>query len=328
MRAVLVSGAGGPASLSIGEAPSPVLQPGEVMLQVIATAVNRADLMQRDGNYPPPPGASTVLGLEATGTITALADDVTGWRVGQRAMALLSGGGYAQYVAVPSGQLMPIPDGIDAVAAAAIPEVFLTAYLTLVRLAHLTRGDVALIHAGASGVGTAAIQIAHAVGAHVIATTRDESRIDMPHKLGADTIVVDDARFADQVRQMTDGHGADVVLDLIGAAYFPQNVASCARGGRIVLTGLVAGRRTEADLGTLLANNISVIGSTLRGRTLAEKTDLVRAFTEWAVPRFADGTLRPIVDRVVPLEDVASAHERVGANDAVGKVVLQVAADG
>lgn len=327
MKAVLVSGAGGPASLSIGQVPTPQIDPGDVLLQVIATAVNRADLMQRDGNYPPPPGASEILGLEASGTIAAVGDNVTGWSVGDHAMALLSGGGYAQYAAVPSGQLMPIPDGIDLVTAAAIPEVFLTAYLTLVRLAHLGSGEVALIHAGSSGVGTAAIQIAHAVGARAIATTRDPERAAAPRELGADVVVARDARFAEQVRQLTDGHGADVVLDLIGAAYFPENVASCARGGRIVLTGLVAGRRTEADLGTLLSNNISVIGSTLRGRTLRDKTDLVAAFTDWAMPRFADGTLRPIVDRVMAIADVAAAHERVGSNDAVGKVVLTVAPD-
>lgn len=324
MNAVLVSGTGGPASLSIGEAPTPQVGPGEVLLKVIATAVNRADLMQRDGNYPPPPGASEILGLEASGTIAAVADDVTGWRVGDHAMALLSGGGYAQYVAVPAAQLMPIPKGVDVVTAAAIPEVFLTAFLTLIRLAHLGPGEIALVHAGASGVGTAAIQIARAVGARAIATTRDPSRTAVPSDLGADVVVVHEARFAEQVRAMTDGHGADVVLDLIGAAYFPENVASCARGGRIVLTGLVAGRRTEADLGTLLSNNISVIGSTLRGRTLREKTDLVRAFTDWALPRFADGTLVPVVDRVLPWQEVASAHERVGANDAVGKVVLRI----
>jgi putative PIG3 family NAD(P)H quinone oxidoreductase len=327
MNAVVVSGAGGPGSLSIGQVPTPQIGPGEALLQVIATAVNRADLMQRDGNYPPPPGASEILGLEASGTIAAVGADVAGWSVGDRAMALLSGGGYAQYVAVPSGQLMPIPHGIDVVTAAAIPEVFLTAYLTLVRLAHLGPSEIALIHAGSSGVGTAAIQIAHTVGARAIATTREPARATAPRELGADVVVVADARFAEQIRTMTDGHGADVVLDLIGAAYFPENVASCARGGRIVLTGLVAGRRTEADLGTLLANNISVIGSTLRGRTLRDKTDLVRAFTEWAIPRFADGTLRPVVDRVMAIEEVAAAHERVGANDAVGKIVLAVAPD-
>jgi NADPH:quinone reductase-like Zn-dependent oxidoreductase len=194
-------------------------------------------------------------------------------------------------------------------------------------LAHLGPSEIALIHAGSSGVGTAAIQIAHTVGARAIATTREPARATAPRELGADVVVVADARFAEQIRTMTDGHGADVVLDLIGAAYFPENVASCARGGRIVLTGLVAGRRTEADLGTLLANNISVIGSTLRGRTLRDKTDLVTAFTEWAIPRFADGTLRPVVDRVMAIEEVAAAHERVGANDAVGKVVLAVAPD-
>ncbi len=281
--------------------------------------------MQRDGHYPPPPGASEILGLEASGEVVAVGDDVTDWSVGMQAMALLSGGGYAEYVAVPHGQLMPLPSGIDPVTAAAIPEVFLTAYLTMVRLAGLGEGDVALIHAASSGVGTAAIQIARAVGAAPIATTRDEARLDLPRQLGARGIVARDARFAAQVRDMTDGHGADVILDLIGAAYFAENVASCARGGRIVLTGLVAGRRAEADLGTLLSNNISVIGSTLRGRSLREKADLVAAFTAWAMPRFASGQLRPIVDRVLPLEQIAQAHELVGANAAVGKVLLTVA---
>lgn len=324
MKAVLTTGAGGPESLVIGEAPVPVIGPDEVLLRIAATAVNRADLMQRDGQYPPPPGASELLGLEASGEIAAVGANVRGWTAGDRAMALLAGGGYAEFTSVPATQLMAIPPGVDVVDAAALPEVFLTAYLTLIRLGGLGAGDIALIHAGSSGVGTAAIQIARAVGARAIATTRDESRLVVPRSLGAEGLTVTDGTFADRVRAMTDGHGADVVLDLIGAAYFADNVAGTARGGRIILTGLVAGRRTQVDLGVLLANNISVIGSTLRGRTLDEKADLVQEFTRWSEPRFAAGDLRPVIDTVMPIDEVRAAHERVAANRAVGKVVLRV----
>lgn len=324
MRAVRATGGGGPGSLAIVEIPEPLPGPGEVLLRVVATAVNRADLMQRDGHYPPPPGVTDVLGLEASGEVVRVGAGVRDVDVGDRRMALLAGGGYAEYACVPAGHLLPIPDAFTWEQAAATPEVFLTAYLTLVRLAALRPGERALIHSGASGVGLAAVQIANAVGARALATSRDARRLARATEFGGVPIVVSDGKFADAVMTATDGHGADVILDLVGAAYWPDNAACLARGGRIVLTGLVAGRRAQVDLGGLLAKNAAVIGSTLRGRTVDEKDAIVADFTKWGLPLLADGTLRPCVDSVMPLADVAQAHERLGADRAVGKIVLRI----
>lgn len=324
MRAVITTGAGGPEVLKLADVPDPAPGPGEVLIRVRATAVNRADLMQRAGNYPPPPGASDIIGLECAGEIAVLGDGVVGIEVGDRVMALLSGGGYAELVTVPVGQTMPVPDGMSWDDAAAIPEVFLTAYLTLRMLGRLRSGEVALIHSAASGVGTAAIQIAGELGARALATSRTPERLALPETLGAEGIVVTEGAFAEQVHRHTDGHGADVILDLVGAAYWAQNVASLARGGRIILTGLVGGRRAEADLGALLALQASVIGSTLRGRTTDEKAAIVAEFAAWALPRFAHGKLRPIVHTALDLTQVADAHVLVGSDQAVGKVVLRV----
>ncbi len=321
MRAVVAPEPGGPEALRLVQRPTPVPADGEVLVRVHATAVNRADLMQARGQYPPPSGVTDILGLEVAGYV-ADPNGTSRWSVDDRVMAVVPGGGYAEAVCVPAAQLMAVPDGMDLASAAACPEVFVTAHLALVQLGGLRAGETALVHSAASGVGTAGVQIAREIGARVIATSRHRTRLETAVALGAEPVVVTDGSFASQVREMTDGRGADVILDLVGAAYWRDNVAAIARRGRLVLIGMVGGRRTELDLGALFAANATVIASTLRNRPLDEKTEIIRGFADWGLPRLAEGRLRPIVDRVMALEDVAEAHRIVGTDRAVGKVVL------
>jgi putative PIG3 family NAD(P)H quinone oxidoreductase len=324
MKAVVVGPGGRPQDMRIEEVPDPQAGPGEVLLDVAATAVNRADLLQRRGRYPPPAGESDILGLEAAGTVGAVGPGVSGWAVGDRVMALLAGGGYAERVAVPARQLMPVPDGMELTDAAAIPEAFLTAWLSLRDLTHVREGEVLLIHAAASGVGTAAIQIGRELGARVFGTTRTAAKAEAIRRLGGEAVHAPDGRFAETLRAATGGHGVDVVLDLVGAALWAETLRSLAVGSRVSVVGLVGGSRIDVDLAAMMSLQAQIHVTSLRRRTHDQKAALVAGFHEWASPRLADGRLTPVVHEVMPLAEVSAAHGLLEDDATAGKVVLRV----
>ncbi|MGC5660410.1 NAD(P)H-quinone oxidoreductase [Micromonospora sp. WMMD723] len=322
MHAITIPEPGGPDALVWAEVPDPEPGAGEVVVEVTASAVNRADLLQRQGQYPPPSGAPAYPGLECSGVIGALGAGVTGWAVGQPVCALLAGGGYAERVAVPAGQLLPVPAGVDPVDAAALPEVACTVWSNLIRVAHLGRGETLLVHGGGSGIGTFAVQFGAALGATVVATARS-AKHDRLRELGAaHTVDYREQDFVAEVRRVTDGRGADVILDIMGASYLGRNVAALADGGRLVVIGMQGGRKAELDLGALLAKRASVAATALRSRPLADKADIVRGVREQVWPLVEAGAVRPIVDRRLPMRDAAQAHRLVESSDHVGKVLL------
>ncbi|PZM94596.1 MAG: NADPH:quinone oxidoreductase [Actinobacteria bacterium] len=322
MRAIMIPEPGGPEALVWTEVPDPEPGPDEVVIDVVATAVNRADLLQRQGFYPPPPGAPPYPGLECAGVISAVGRDVTGYRVGDEVCALLAGGGYAEKVAVPAGQLLPIPEGVSLVDAAALPEVACTVWSNVVQLAKLTKGETLLVHGGGSGIGTFAIQLGAALGATVITTAR-AAKHERLRELGAHhTIDYTSQDFVEETKRIAGG--ADVILDIIGGAYLPQNVSALATGGRLVVIGLQRGRKGELDLNKLLAKRASVHGTTLRARPVAEKAEIVRGVREQVWPLIASGTIRPVIDRRLPITQAAEAHRIVDASEHFGKVLLTV----
>ncbi|HXZ85353.1 MAG TPA: NAD(P)H-quinone oxidoreductase [Myxococcota bacterium] len=325
MKAIQVVGEGKAARLVLGEAPKPELRAGEVRIAVAASAVNRADLMQRRGLYPPPPGASPILGLECAGVVAELAPGVTGFARGDRVMALLGGGGYAEEVCVDAGSVMPVPKHLSLVEAAGIPEVFLTCHLNLFQLGAAPAGGWALVHGGGSGIGTAAIQLLRASGVRAIVTAGSAEKCARCLELGADAALdYTQGEFAPAVLEKTGGAGVDVALDSIGAPYLAQHLACLRVGGRLVLIGLMGGARAEINLGLVVAKRLSIIGSTLRARPLAEKAEIVRGFLARFGAQLESGQLRPIVDRVLPLAEAQAAHDHVEASAHFGKVVLQV----
>jgi putative PIG3 family NAD(P)H quinone oxidoreductase len=326
MRAVTLSGSGGPEVLGWGEVPDPVLRPGEVLVDVVATAVNRADLLQRAGAYPPPPGASEILGLECSGVVSEVGEGVTGWSVGDEVCALLSGGGYAERVAVPAGQLLPRPAGVELATAAALPEVVCTVWSNVFMLAGLRRGDTFLVHGGSSGIGTMAIQLAARAGARVFTTAGTQAKLDVCRELGAEVGVnYRDEDFVERVMEETDGAGVDVVLDNMGAKYLARNVDVLATGGRLVCIGMQGGTRAELDLGKLMRKRASVHATTLRARPATgpgSKAEIVAAVRHDVWPDVERGVVRPIVDRRLPMSRAAEAHRVVDASEHVGKVLL------
>ena len=325
MQAIVIEEPGDENVLQIGTAPDPVLGPGQVRIAVAASALNRADLLQRQGMYPPPPGASPILGLECSGVIAELGEGVSGWSVGDRAMALLAGGGYAEQVVVDAGSCMPVPAGLDLVEAAGLPEVCLTVFLNVFQLGGLETGGWLLVHGGGSGIGTAAIQMAREAGARVVVTAGSDKKCARCRELGADVAVnYREADFAEAVAEATGGAGVDVILDSIGGPYLERNLSSLAVGGRLVLIGLMGGAKAEIPLGALLMKRLHVMGSTLRARPESEKADLARAFVARFGKALESGALRPIIHEVLPLAEAAEGHRRMKASAHFGKILLKV----
>ena len=323
MRAVTVPTPGGPDSLVVADVPAPTAGPGEVVIDVVAAGVNRADILQRVGFYPPPPGAPAYLGLECSGRIAALGDGVSGWRVGDEVCALLAGGGYAAQMTVPAGSVLPAPAGVDLVDAAALPEVACTVWSNVFLTAALQPGQTLLVHGGSSGIGTMAIQLARAVGARVAVTAGTADKLEVCRELGAEILVnYREQDFVEVLREQTDGHGADVILDNMGAKYLARNVSALADYGRLVVIGLQGGVKGELDLGLLLRKKGAVIATSLRSRSDAEKAAIVAAVREHVWPLVKAGTVRPIVHGRWPLAEAAEAHRVMEASTHVGKLLL------
>ncbi len=316
---------GGPEVLTWADVPGPVPGVGEVLINVVATAVNRADIMQRAGHYPPPPGAPAWPGLECSGHVAEVGDGVRDWSVGDAVCALLSGGGYAERVVVPAGQLLPVPASVSTVDAAALPEVCCTVWSNVFQTANLQAGEAFVVHGGGSGIGTMAIQLATQRGARVFCTAGSDAKLARCRELGAEVAInyrSDD--FVAVVRESTDGHGADVILDNMGALYLQRNVDALATGGRLIVIGLQGGRRGELDLGMLLAKRASVTATALRSRAAGEKAQIVSAVRDNVWPMIESGAVQPVIDRRLPLREAAEAHRVVEAGEHVGKVLLVV----
>ncbi len=325
MHAIVVESA---ERLSWQEVPDVAPKAGEVLVKVSAAGVNRADLLQAAGNYPPPPGASEILGLEVSGTIAEVGEGVDEWAIGQPVCALLAGGGYAEFVAVPSGQVMPGPETVELHHAAALPEVACTVWSNLVMTAGLAAGQVVLIHGGASGIGTHAIQVARALDSRVAVTAGSTSKLDLCSELGAEILINHrDEDFVERVREATNGSGADVILDIIGAAYLDRNVDALANDGRVVVIGMQGGVKGELNLGKLLGKRAGVIATALRSRPVqgkSSKTEVVAEVVDNVWPMLADGRVRPIIGAEFPIDQAAAAHEMLNAGEVAGKVLLRV----
>ena len=325
MIAIEIEQPGGPEMLRAVERPTPQPGPGEVLVRVEAAGVNRPDMMQRLGKYPPPPGASDIPGLEIAGTVEALGEGVTTLRVGDRVCALVAGGGYAQYCAAPAVQCLRIPEGLDSVRAAAIPETFFTVWTNLFQRGGLRAGERVLVHGGTSGIGTVAIQLAHAFGAIVFATAGSPEKCAACRELGA-TVAINykEDDFVEVVRRETDGAGVNVILDIIGGDYVARNIDSLAMNGRLVQIGAQAGPRVSLSLTPILQRRLTITGSTLRARTVEEKGALARDVERHVWPLLASGRVAPVIDRTYPLTEAAEAHRRLESSAHIGKIVLVV----
>ena len=326
MKAILINQPGDASQLHLGQHETPVPKPNELLVRVAATAVNRADLLQRQGKYPPPAGASPVLGLEMSGEVVEAGAEVTRFAVGDPVFGLLPGGGYAEYATIHERMALPVPDALTLPEAAAVPEVFLTAYQALHWLGKLRAGERVLIHAGASGVGTAAIQLAKAMKASDIIVTASAPKHALCLSLGADDAIdYQSYNFKEEVQRITDGEGVDLVIDFIAAPYFEKNIEVLRTDGRMVLLAMLGGTHVENfNLGNLLKKRLQISASTLRSRSLDYQINLTQAFADFALPLLADGSLRPVIDRVYNWNDVQQAHQRMEANQNSGKLVLEI----
>ena len=323
MRIVDVTAPGGPENLTIAEAPVPTAGPGELVIAVTAAGINRADLLQRQGFYPPPPGASEVIGLEVSGHVHEIGDGVTGWTVGDPCVALLAGGGYAEYVALPAGQAIAPPPGIDLITAAGVIEVAATVASNFEHV-RLSEGETVLIHGGAGGIGTFAIQYARALGARVLTTAGSPAKLELCRSLGADVAIDYHDDWPAAVRAATDGRGVDVILDVMGAKYLEPNVAALAPDGRLVVIGLLGGRKGTLDLNRLLTKRATVTATSLRGRPVEQKAAIARSVAERVWPLIASGQIKPAPETRFPLEQVAEAHRYLESGEHTGKVILVV----
>ena len=323
MRAIVAESS---EQLSWQEVPDVTAGAGEVLIKIAASGVNRADVLQAAGKYPPPPGASETIGMEVAGVVAEAGSGVTEWPVGQEVCALLAGGGYAEYVAVPAGQVMPIPDGVDLIDAAGLPEVACTVWSNLVLTAHLGEGQLLLMHGGASGIGTHAIQVARALGARVAVTAGSAEKLEFCRALGAEiTINYRDEDFVARLREDTDG--ADVIFDIMGAAYLDRNLDALATDGHLVIIGMQGGVKGELNIGKLLARRARVIGTTLRGRPVSgpnSKCEIVQAVTASVWPMIADGRVGPIIGARMPIQQAGDAHQQLVSGKVTGKIVLTV----
>ncbi len=307
------------------EVVSPDCGDDEVLVDIHATALNRADLMQRAGNYPPPPGAPDILGLEMAGTVAKVGANVTDWQPGDRVCALLPGGGYAEQVNVPADMLMPIPADWSFEQAAGLPEVFFTAYLNLFMEASLKKGETALIHGGASGVGTAGIQLAHRAGCRVFVTASTGEKLARCRELGAELAInYKEEDFAERIRAYTNNEGLDVIMDMVGAPYLERNLALLKVYGRLVFISMLGGAETKINLGALMGRRLRLIGSVLRPRPVAEKVEIKRRFMTQFWPLLENGVIQPIIDTVYPIEQANQAHEQMANNENIGKIILRV----
>jgi putative PIG3 family NAD(P)H quinone oxidoreductase len=327
MHAITIPEPGGPEALVWSEVPDAVAGEGEVLVEVVASAVNRADILQRQGFYNPPPGASPYPGLECSGRIAALGSGVSGWSVGDEVCALLSGGGYAEKVAVPAGQLLPVPKGLSLTQAAALPEVVCTVWSNVVLTGRLTAGETFLVQGGSSGIGTHAIQVAKALGARVAATAGSSERAERCRELGADIVIDYHDDVPTELQKATDGHGADVILDNMGAKGLAANLTALAADGRLMIIGMQGGRKAEIDLSALIAKRGSVTAMSLRGRPAdgpQGKAPIVASVRENVWPMLADGRVRPVVHARFPMDRAADAHRQLEAGGVVGKLLLEV----